>query len=176
MKSVFACDSTPFAQRLAEAIAWAQPRASVADAKRSLRSYELQPWVLAGDRTSTVIEVLRRREMHLSASDAASEGQGLAGGRLLVYFPDGNLADGAAEVQSEGFFDVDNTPPWDTWVALGTEPTARDVNHRVYLITWVPAPLLDLAAHGIAVNPEVCICWLEDAPIAARHELRAFLR
>jgi hypothetical protein len=40
----------------------------------------------------------------------------LLGGRLMVYFPDAALADGAAEVQSRGFFDVHNTPPWDTWI------------------------------------------------------------
>ena len=38
-------------------------------------------------------------------------------GRLLAYFPDENLACGVAEAETQGFFTVDNVPPWDTWVA-----------------------------------------------------------
>jgi len=44
-----------------------------------------------------------------------------------------NLADGAAKHPSKGFFDVDNTPPWDTWVAF---------SHGI-LLSWVPLNLWD---------------------------------
>jgi hypothetical protein len=90
----------------------------------------------------------------------------LAGGRVLVYFPDDELADGAAEVQSEGFFDVHNTPPWDTWLAMAEDVGRSERNP--YLLAWVPDELIHLAQWGIDVNPEECILWLKDCDVAMR--------
>jgi hypothetical protein len=70
-------------------------------------------------------------------------------GRLLLYAPDENLFDGAAQYASKGFFNVDNVPPWDTWVCFFEE----------YLVSWVPPQLLELANAGIEANPERCILW-----------------
>jgi len=75
--------------------------------------------------------------------------QNLHRGRLLLYLPDENLSDGAAQYASKGFFDVQNVPPWDTWVCLIER----------YLVSWVPPLLMDLASQGIDVNPEQCILW-----------------
>jgi hypothetical protein len=72
-------------------------------------------------------------------------------GKLLLYWPDENLADGAAECASLGFFNGDNVPPWDTWVAF---------SERV-LLSWVPTEMIAVAQKGIDVNPEGCIAWLE---------------
>lgn len=68
--------------------------------------------------------------------------------------PDENLADGAAEVASSGFFDVNNVPPWDAWVAF----------IRGTLISWVPLQLVTTAQLGIDVNPEACVEWFEERP------------
>jgi len=65
------------------------------------------------------------------------------------YTPSENLACGAAEASSNGFFDVNNVPPWDIWV---------DFSERT-LVSWVPPGLLDVAQMGIYVNPEACIRW-----------------
>ncbi|MGE0871284.1 MAG: hypothetical protein AB7P03_22175 [Kofleriaceae bacterium] len=93
-------------------------------------------------------------------------------GRLLVYFPDVNLCCGAAEHESHGFFDVENTPPWDTWIALGVDHNVTKTSpYRVYLVSWVPTELVELADAGIQANPEGCIRWLEDVDVGARHEL-----
>jgi hypothetical protein len=70
-------------------------------------------------------------------------------GKLLHYWPHENLACGAAEYSSNGFFDVDNVPPWDTWVSFD----------GLTLISWVPAILIPLAQAGIDANPEECISW-----------------
>jgi hypothetical protein len=72
-------------------------------------------------------------------------------GRLLSYWPDENLACGAAEVQSLGFFDADNTPPWDLWVAFSDR----------MLLSWVPGELVEIAQRGIDINPEGCIAWFQ---------------
>jgi hypothetical protein len=69
----------------------------------------------------------------------------------LLYFPAENHACGAAQVSSGGFFDTDNGPPWDIWVAY--EGNA--------LISWVPPGLIVAAQMGIDVNPENCIQWLD---------------
>jgi hypothetical protein len=89
-------------------------------------------------------------------------------GRLLVYFPHADLCDGAAEVESRGFFDVHNCPPWDTWVATFEDAGAdHDASYGVYLVAWVPSELMALADAGIAVNPEECIAWLDQTSVAA---------
>jgi hypothetical protein len=100
---------------------------------------------------SVVESVANRRAEQLRLkqrypSDIAND---LQGGRLLLYSPDENLCDGAAQYSSKGFFDVDNIPPWDTWVCFFEQ----------YLVSWVPPQLLELANIGIEVNPEQCILW-----------------
>ena len=111
-------DDQPFELRLAQAVAWCTPRS-----KRSLRSEHLRPWVLESDRAWSVRHGVRVDGPARSRAD-------LKGGELLLYFPDMNLADGAAEAETGGFFDVHNTPPWDTWVGLfrdgPTNPSLSD--------------------------------------------------
>ena len=93
-------------------------------------------------------EQLRLEKSHLNESRTS-----LQGGRLLLLAPDETLCDGAAQYSSKGFFDVDNIPPWDTWVCF----------FRRYLVSWVPPELLELANVGIEVNPEECIFWAPEA-------------
>lgn len=83
--------------------------------------------------------------------------ENLAGGRLLFYYPYDNLADGFSEIESEGFFNSENEPPWDTWVAFISEMTSEG-NAR-YLVSWVPPQMLNHAEAGVHVNPEGCVVW-----------------
>lgn len=94
----------------------------------------------------------------------------LVGGRLLIYFPDSDLADGAAEAVSRGFFDLHNVPPWDTWIALADDGPRANLSVRQYVVSWVPAQLVACVSAGIAVNPEECIAWLDSADVRARAE------
>jgi len=124
-----------------------------------LRSADLNPGSPLGEARSDIerqglvrsvvakrSELLRSRlSTTLPYSDAGS-----AEGRLLVYVPEENLADGAAEVESNWFFDTENAPPWDSWVAYSNRT----------LLSWVPARLVPLVQRGIDVNPEECIRWL----------------
>jgi len=71
-------------------------------------------------------------------------------GQLLSYFPHENLACGAAAFSSNGFYDVDNVPPWDLWVSF----------FEGELISWIPIGLIEAAHMGIDANPEQCIRWL----------------
>ncbi|MGE0551120.1 MAG: hypothetical protein AB7R00_28930 [Kofleriaceae bacterium] len=174
--SVFVFDDAPFAQRLSETIAWCRPRARRDNPQRSLRSDALRPWLLASDRGWTVFSVIRNRALYLFRNPPEralpADLAQLEVGRLLVYFPDVNLCCGAAEQESDGFFDVENTPPWDTWVALGVDHNVtKSSPYRVYLVSWVPPELIELADAGIRANPEGCLRWLEDVDVGARHEL-----
>jgi hypothetical protein len=92
--------------------------------------------------------VLNRHE-HLKKTSTQPKPPSVNAGRLLYYWPHENLACGAAEYSSNGFFDVDNVPPWDTWVSFDGST----------LISWVPAILIPLAQAGIDANPEACISW-----------------
>jgi hypothetical protein len=104
---------------------------------------KIAPWAEA------VAEVASKRS-GLLGDISAQEGLKLStNGRLLLYYPHENLACGAAEVSSNGFFDVNNVPPWDIWV---------DFSERT-LVSWVPPILLEAAQMGIDVNPEGCIGW-----------------
>jgi hypothetical protein len=70
-------------------------------------------------------------------------------GRLLFYWPYENLADGASEYSSNGFFDVNDAPPWDTWISFDAKR----------LVSWVPSVLVPLAQAGIDANAAECIRW-----------------
>jgi hypothetical protein len=128
-----------------------------------LRREETRPRVLAGSYFSAVSGVISLRP---GAQRSVGVAPSLGGGRLVVYFPDDDLADGAAEVQSRGFFDTYNAPPWDTWVAMVEDGPAD--RPRPYLVSWVPPELVALAQSGIDVNPERCIRWLADADVVMR--------
>jgi hypothetical protein len=98
-----------------------------------------------------VAEVVAKRSQLVSLTSPPEHGAAEAGGRLLLYVPSENLADGAAQYSSNGFFDVNNVPPWDIWVAF-SERT---------LVSWVPTALVELTQKGIDVNPEGCIRWAD---------------
>ena len=166
-----------FELALAQTIAWCAPRADPHDPANSLRSTGLRPKVLGNDRQLEVSGVVASRRHCDPAVEAATEVQtaaDLQGGRLLVYFPDEELSDGAAEAESAGFFDVFNAPPWDTWVAWLDDDRSGAARRYSgpYLVSWVPPSFLDLAAAGIFVNPEECIRWLEDTDVPIRARLR----
>lgn len=176
-----------FQHALAETIVWCAPRATPLELGASLRSLPLlnQPSIESQSIDKwrqAVSDIATTRAMFLR--DAGTYPQepasDLAGGRLLLYAPDETLSDGAADVSSGGFFDSDNVPPWDTWVAY-IEDIATDPQHGnpwfleafrrdqeitnepmqlAYVVCWVPPCLLEAADAGIDANPEQCIEWL----------------
>src|SRR6185437_8527110 len=131
-----------------------QIRDSLGPMDRGLRSPELKPSAgpdeLGNDAlwAKAVAEVVARRS-RLTAGASPDKRDTNVGGRLLLYVPSENLACGAAEASSNGFFDVNNVPPWDIWVQFSDGT----------LVSWVPPALIDVAQMGIDVNPEECIRW-----------------
>jgi hypothetical protein len=153
-----------FLQRLAEAIDWCSPRATLDDPKNCLRTPELAPHPLAGCRKEVVdwVHASRNVALRWPRPHRATD---LAGGRLLSYEPDVNLFDGAAAAYTQEFFDVNNTPPWDTWVDY------VESDRYGFLVSWVPPCLIDLVGEGIWANPEMCIWWLDQRDTNLSHAL-----
>lgn len=184
-------DLEAFQTRLEETLAWYRAKAPIADPQHDLRTEALAPsanlahpwsdfpaWTnemrrekyrartqAPQQRQAIVDEVARKRRTLLRASrlDHPQRATGLEKGRLLTYEPEQNLYDGAAMNATEGFFDIDNVPPWDLWLAYVREDGQQPAT---YLLAWVPPEWLKLASAGIAVNPEHCIRWAEDVDAA----------
>jgi hypothetical protein len=150
----------PFRERLVETVAWCARRADAPDPRDSLRDPALAPRALEPDYFAAVSTVVHNRRSALPHPFRPWVGKE---GRLMVYYPDAELSDGAAELESGGFFDVCNCPPWGTWVGMFRDNRPRDHSYANYLVAWVPRVLEDLVARGIEVNPERCILWLDES-------------
>ena len=82
-------------------------------------------------------------------------------GRLIVCEMNEAISSGESEAVTSGFFDVDDRPPWDTWI--WTIPRSNE-SGQATLISWVPQRLEGIVTRGIEVNRYGCIYWLSDAP------------
>ncbi|RMG18989.1 MAG: hypothetical protein D6731_00530 [Planctomycetota bacterium] len=170
---------------LAETAVWCRERATAADPKGSLRSDALRtaafhpPWAEGVARRAQAVAALcARRAQALGSSgwpSPAPRAHGLGGGRLLCFDPDATLSDGAAEEASEGFFDADNLPPWDTWLAYAVDgvPPGSWQSFGSYLVCYVPPALLGPARRGVEANPEGSLCWADDLRGPFARALRA---
>tara|TARA_R110002072_G_scaffold260998_1_gene419589 strand:- start:992 stop:1786 length:795 start_codon:yes stop_codon:yes gene_type:complete len=121
-------------------------------------------WTEAESARIAVVEGLRQRRALLLRESGWVEGasaSALPEGRLLIFYPDGTLTDGAAAAASYGFFNDGNVPPWDTWVTAVTG-LSNDISFDFGLVCWIPPRLVPHAEDGIEVNPEECIRWLDD--------------
>lgn len=187
-----------FQDALAETIAWCALRATPLEPESGLRSLPLrnQPSMESrtiDERKQAVADIATTRTVFLSDAGIYLQepAADLAGGYLLLFAPDETLSDGAAWVSSGGFFDWDNVPPWDTWVAHieDTPADPEQINtwfrqharkqgitrpplQIAYLVCWIPPCLLEAADAGIDANPEECIEWLADRDTTFTRALR----
>ena len=154
--------------RMSETIRWCTPRANLTDPRNCLRSLELLPHALEDGRKRVVASVAFKRFLALGRPPTARASD-LAGGRLLIYEPDVNLAHGLEEDETNGFVDHDNTPPWDTWVAYVYE------SDRNYLLSWIPTEFISLVSAGIRVSPEESFRWLDSVDLLLKRALSGML-
>jgi hypothetical protein len=154
--------------RLVETISWCTRYAVLRHVRRCLRPARLAPPPLPMNRWDAVEHVIAERRAEFERTRDVTLND--VAGRLLVYFPDANLADGAAEVASKDFFDVHNAPPCGTWIGY-FEDRSADPSYSHHVLAWVPQVFLDVARDGVDVNPEGCIAWLSDTHLVLRHTL-----
>lgn len=127
---------TPEYREASDLLKEADP-ASLEPLKNQLRTISLRPFSMfdccpqtTAERIAIVEDVANRRATLLKTMGRypTISQANLTEGRILLYAPDDNLFDGAAKYSSKGFFDVNNVPPWDTWVCYVD----------TYLVSWVP--------------------------------------
>lgn len=99
-----------FRHSLTDAIAWCTARASLADPEHGLRTPTLRPGPLEytqslAERQACVATVIdaRSRLLREAGLEPQAPATDLAGGRLVLYTPDGTLNDGGSGVFSEVF-------------------------------------------------------------------------
>jgi hypothetical protein len=136
---------------------------SLAPLENQLRSPLLTPYNALGrnihdsERNAMVSKVVRRRAELLSsvAVPGTVRQSPDRTGRLLTYNPAENVSDGASRYASKGFFDLYDSPPWDSWISF--------IDGE--LISWVPAVLVPLVQAGIDANPVDCIRWTDSRAV-----------
>ena len=152
-------ESHHFAQRLMETKAWCISCLSQ-NANHDFRSAELKPEQIENGRgmfdwtsqeTQAIINELAGKRAQLLNSRRSEQSLDDIG-RVLVFMPHDSLSDGFARQETDGFFDDDNAPAWDTWIGYVDD----------HLLAWVPSALVELVGWGIQVNPEQCILWATD--------------
>ena len=83
-------------------------------------------------------------------------------GRPICFYPDYSLSEGFIFLSSEGYFDEDEFPPWDTWI----DYSVNDFEHyhpdnHACLISWVPPQYIELVDRSISEDPYGCLVWAE---------------
>ena len=159
--------------RLGETIDWCQARIDLDAPATCFRSPDLRPRVMQPSYAAGVRDAANNRQLALGRR--ASPRPDLAGGRILVYGPDEEMSDGAAEIESFGYLDINNCPPWDTWIAL-TEFADAKRGRAAHLFSWVPPGFVPLVQDGIDADPVDSISWLADWKAPAASELIDALR
>jgi hypothetical protein len=135
--------------------------------QQSLRSQELDP-KLGDDPDFLVLQSSLRalivRRKRLLGGKSASQFETM--GRLLLceYFM--SLASGESESETNGFFDVMDRPPWDSWLGLFQIPNVYHPSEpTAVLVSWVPSSFIPMVDRAIVVNPYECIYWADQPPL-----------
>lgn len=152
--------------RAVETSIWCKQRLVMNDLEHCLRTELLHPPINQHGREiitfSSVEELSQKRSEILSLLNSGKNGPCYSG-RILAFDVANTLGDGAAESESEGFFDISNRPAWDTWLMYVTDTPKKERRELFdsYLLSWVPYELIDIVQSAIDVNPEGCIEWAD---------------
>nr|WP_294949224.1 hypothetical protein [uncultured Mucilaginibacter sp.] len=77
-------------------------------------------------------------------------------GKILVTEIDTVIWDGAAEQESNGFIDINDCTPIDTWFYM------EEYKGNRILYSWIPAQYVALVESATEVNMLGTFCWIED--------------
>ena len=158
-----------FRQSLAESVFWCNSMYVNTSFSHQHRSPALRPNIKFEGNTDclplirdAVGDVVAKRHALIGSKLSAAGSLCSKQHRLIAFFPRLTIFDGFASLESNGFFDKSNAPPWDTWVCLVDE----------FIISFVPdSRLLDVNC-GIATNVEKSITWLDEVNHPFVSELR----
>jgi hypothetical protein len=162
------------ATRLRETVNWCASQMERDARIDCLRDRSVAPQALSNSRWGSVSDVAHLRRQFLSDRVAAKRWH--AKGRLVIYYPDAEVTDGASEAASDAFFDLYDAPPWGTWVAYFEDPNASaDSAYGAYLVAWVPEELVAQVEAGVEVNCVSAVVWLDQAEVRVRPILESML-
>ena len=128
--------------------------------------------------TPSLIEpvVHRRRELLAGRCTVAPGKIDLAGGRLLLSFYEYTDHDGATEYETSGYLDINDVPPWDTWVGdvpcTRTAPPRMKSIHTVLggenvdriLVAWVPSQFAEIVTAAMKTEAMGMLAWSDELP------------
>jgi hypothetical protein len=107
-------------------------------------------------RATSWINETRSELLKTASIQTVEPGEALFKSKLLIYEPHETVHDGAAEAASRGFYDIQDAPPWDTWIL--------HVDHAVFCC--IPDLAIGRAQVGIDANPVDCIHWADWSRLA----------
>ncbi len=156
--------------RLAETAVWVDSHLDLENLQHSLRNFDSSPHPFESSYQNVVESTCEHRISTHRQRFHRNPAELVADGRFIAYLPYQNLADGAANLETFGYFDNNNCPPWDTWIAYLQE---SHIYHKIltegqsidYLLAWVHPHLIDVVDDGIRANPEECIFWLDNSDL-----------
>jgi hypothetical protein len=154
----------PFRERLAETVAWCQRRAALGNLADSLRSASLAPPPATSWPES--LRTVAETRLQLLGRSWRRSLDPLGGGLLLLYFPAPPDSEGSARAVSAGYFDIRDTPPWDTWVAFVEE------RMRSYLVAWVPPEGLPNVTAAMKAG-SASLRWFDASGVELEEQLNA---
>lgn len=162
-------------QAISEAVTWCTYRRN---AGYPIRSPELDPFAILDipgfshgsesigawiekkrdcyHRATSWISQTRSRLLKAASLETSQVVDGLSRSKLLIYFPLETVDDGAAEAASSGFYDLQDAPPWDTWILFADDA----------IFCCVPEFAVPYAQDGIDANPVDCIHWASWSKLA----------
>lgn len=164
---------------LLETAAWCRPRANPLQARACLRTETLRPYAFNNSRHETLYDVVGARHGRLEAAGTISTLRGredelvdvteigiddalriFREGRLLVWHRDDTIDDGAGELETDGYLDESDMPPWDTWSAYVDSEACSG-----YLLSWVPPEFIERTGRAIECNAYGALYWLRGSDL-----------
>jgi|GEM_PF-1433393 len=121
------------------------------------RKKTLLQWTTHPLHENLVPELLDQQLIFKSGIFLSLDGVEKIKGKILIADFDETVVDGASEACSEGFIDVYDLPPMDTWFYLN-----RNVSGWRRIYAWIPAQFEPLVNEAIAVNCMDCLHWLKE--------------
>ena len=163
-----------FQEQLEEAMIWCSRQLSISNEANALRTLLPRPERLhrmdeTGELGAFAERVFKERKRRLDPNRNLPilDKINLQGGSLVVFLADHACAwDGIAEIESRGYFDYFEYPPWDSWVYFVSRndmEVAGSKKASTHLIAWVPPQFTNPVEVAIPQNNDYALMTLKDA-------------
>lgn len=133
-----------------EASVWCGLKWNPNNPRESLRTLDFDYFADSHYRKVDEVILGRRHELKKLRTPIAST---LTGGGILVYEPDEDLFDGLSELETDGYLDSNDCPPYDAWIGY------VETGNRRCVLSWVPDEIVSLVNAGTDVMCTDCLYW-----------------